>query len=85
MVSLDHFSHELQARMQRATVSGEKFITVNAHDLHTSFGRFTSTKDPMIPCRLAMREAMNVGDVLLVAEDNSAGLTVRYILPRPIS
>jgi hypothetical protein len=29
-----------------------------------------------------MRSEMKAGDVLLVAEDDAAGMTVRYVLPR---
>jgi len=41
-----------------------------------------SPNDQMVSCRLAMRTEMKAGDLLLVAEDNAAGMTVRYVLPR---
>jgi hypothetical protein len=36
----------------------------------------------MPSCCDAMQEEMKPGDTLLVERDNSAGMTVRYLLPR---
>ena len=57
-------------------------ILINARELHSSLGAFPSANDKMVSCRLAMRSEMKAGDVLLVAEDDAAGMTVRYALPR---
>ena len=57
-------------------------ILVNARELHSSLGDFVSSNDQMVSSRLAMRSEMQAGDVLLVAENNLAGMTVRYVLPR---
>ena len=86
MVSSDHFRHELLAQMGRASARGADHILINVRDLHSSLGSFTSPNDDMIACRLAMRSEMSAGDILLVAEQNNAGMTVRYTLPRvPVS
>ena len=78
MVSNDHFRHELLARMGRAAARGAKHILINVHDLHCSMGDFPSINE----CRSAMRAEMTLGDVLILAETNGAGMTVRYGLPR---
>jgi hypothetical protein len=81
-VSLDHYSQELSAQLGRATTRGMSHILINARELHSSLGDFPNANDKMVSCRLAMRTEMKTGDVLLVAEDNAAGMTVRYVLPR---
>jgi hypothetical protein len=60
----------------------EPDILINARELHSSLGAFPSANDKMVSCRLAMRSEMKAGDVLLVAEDDAAAMTVRYALPR---
>jgi hypothetical protein len=82
MVSPDHYSHELSAQLERAATRGMTYILVNARELHSSLGDFVSSNDQMVSSRLAMRSEMQAGDVLLVAENNLAGMTVRYVLPR---
>jgi hypothetical protein len=57
-------------------------ILINARELHSSLGDFPSANEKTVSCRLAMRTEMKAGDVLLVAEDNAAGMAVRYALPR---
>jgi hypothetical protein len=82
MAAADHYSQELSAQLGRAVTRGMKHILVNARELHSSLGDFATAKNQMVSCGLAMRSEMKAGDVLLVAEDNAAGMTVRYILPR---
>jgi hypothetical protein len=82
MVSSDHYSQELSAQLDRASTRGMSHLLINAHELHSSLGGFPGANDKMVSCRLAMRSEMKAGDVLLVAEDNAAGMTVRYVLPR---
>jgi len=82
MASPDHYSQELSAQLGRAATRGMTRFLVNARELHSSLGDFVSPNDQMVSCRLAMRTEMKAGDVLLVAEDNAAGMTVRYALPR---
>ena len=82
---MDHYRDELHAQMSRATKRGAKHILINVRDLQASFGDFTNSTDEMIPCRLAMRAEMVLGDVIIVAESNSAGMTVQYALPRKLN
>jgi hypothetical protein len=82
MALSDHYSQELSAQLGRATTRGMTHILVDARELHSSLGDCVNPHDQMASCRLAMRTEMKAGDVLLVAEDNAAGMTVRYALPR---
>ena len=82
MASSDHYGQELNAQLGRAATRGMTHILVNARELHSSLGDFVSPNDQMVSCRLAMRTEMKAGDLLLVAEDNAADMTVRYVLPR---
>ena len=82
MASADHYSQELSAQLGRAATRGMKHILVQARELHSSLGDFATANNQIVSCRHAMRSEMKAGDVLLVAEDNAAGMTVRYILPR---
>jgi hypothetical protein len=83
MVSPDHYSHELRAQLGRAATRGMTYIVVNARELHSSLGDFASSNDQMVSSRMAIRSEMKAGDVLLVAADNFAGMTMRYVFPRP--
>ena len=82
MASSDHYGQKLNAQFTRAATRGMSHILINARELHSSLGDFPSANDKMVSCRLAMRSEMKAGDVLLVAEDDAAGMTVRYVLPR---
>lgn len=82
MTSSDHYGQELFAQLERATKRGMNHILVNVRELHSSLGGFPLANDNMISCRLAMQREMKTGDVMLVAEDSAAGMTVRYVLPR---
>jgi hypothetical protein len=82
MASSDHYSQELSAQLRRAATRGMSHILVNARELHSSPGEFPIANDKMVSCRLAMRSEMTADDALLVSEDNAAGMTVRYVLPR---
>jgi len=82
LVSCDHYGHELRAQLAQATARGQTHILINVRDLQASFGNLTRSNRETINCRLAMRSEMNLTDVLLVAEDDAAGMTVRYGLPR---
>ena len=79
MVSIDHFRQELIAQMDRATKSGAPDVLINALDLSDSIskGRYQTES-----CCAAMQEEIKSGDVLLIARTHSAGMTVRYRLPR---
>jgi hypothetical protein len=80
----DHFRQELKAQLGRASARGANHVLINVRDLHSSLGDVPNSKDDLMACRLAMRSEMIAGDVLIVAEDNQAGMTVRYALPRQI-
>jgi hypothetical protein len=82
MASSDLYSQELSAQLGRAAARGMSHILINARELHLALGDFPDANDRMVSCRLAMRTEMKAGDVLLVAADNAAGMTVRYVLPR---
>jgi hypothetical protein len=82
MASSDHYGQELNAQFTRAATRGMSHILINARELHSSLGDFPSANDKLVSCRLAMRSEMKAGDVLLVAEDDAAGMSVRYVLPR---
>lgn len=85
MAKTDYYGEELRAQFARATARGMTFILVNARDLQASFGDFTSSNSELVSCRLAMRSEMNSTDVVLVADNTVAGLTVRFALPRVVS
>lgn len=82
MPSSDYYGDELSAQLGRAATRGLSHVLINARDLYSSVGYFASANDKMISCRLAMRIEMMDGDVILVAENHAAGMTVRYVLPR---
>jgi hypothetical protein len=77
----DVYSDELRSQLARAGKQGMKHLLINAREL-LSVGNIPSANDKMISCRLAMRIEMTAGDTLLVAENNAASMTVRYLLPR---
>jgi hypothetical protein len=78
----DVYSDELRSQLARAAKQGMKHLLINARELLSSVGNIPSANDKMISCRLAMRIEMTAGDTLLVAENNAASMTVRYLLPR---
>jgi hypothetical protein len=82
MPSSDHYGQELREQLQRAATRRISHLLVNEHDLHSSLRDLHDSDDKMVSCRLAMRTEMKVGDVILVTESNTAGMTVRYVLPR---
>ena len=82
MVSLEHYSQELNAQFGRAASRGMPHILINARELHSSLGDFPGSNDRLVSCRLVMRNEMKAGDVVVVEEDHLVGMTVRYLLPR---
>jgi hypothetical protein len=82
MVSVDHFRHELQAQMGRATKGGLIDVLINSGELYRSLGGYPGSMHGMPSCCEAMQAEMKAGDVLLVDRSNGAGMTVRYLLPR---
>jgi hypothetical protein len=79
MVSIDHFVHELRMQIGRATVSGATDVLINSLDLCGSIPKGIYAAQS---CCDAMQGEMKPGDVLLIERTHSAGMTVRYLLPR---
>jgi hypothetical protein len=52
-------------------------IPINARELHCPLGDFPGSNDKLILCRLAMRNEMKSGDVMVVEEDHLVGMTGR--------
>ncbi len=65
--------------MGRAFASGEKNVLINSLDLYASIRKGNYAADS---CCNAMQDEMKAGDVLLIDRNHSAGMTVRYCLPR---
>ena len=79
MVSVDHFRQELTVQMDRASTSGAKDVLINSLDLCRSIPNGNYAKES---CCNAMQDEMKAGDLLLIERTHSAGMTVRYLLPR---
>ena len=79
MVSIDHFGQELRAQIGRAATSGATDVLINSLDLCGSIpnGGYAAES-----CCDAMQGEMKAGDILLIERTHSAGMTVRYVLPR---
>ena len=79
MTSINHFRQELTEQMGRASASGAKDVLINSLDLYASIPKGNYAADS---CCNAMQDEMKAGDVLLIDRSHSAGMTVRYCLPR---
>jgi hypothetical protein len=79
MASIDHFRQELIAQMDRATKSGATDVLINCLDLSDSISKGCHLTES---CCEAMQDEMKSGDILHIARTHSAGMTVRYLLPR---
>ena len=77
MVSIDQFGQELRAQIGRAATSGATDVLINSLDLCGSIRNYAAES-----CCDAMQGEMKAGDVLLIERTHSAGMTVRYLLPR---
>jgi len=82
LVSVEYFRHELLAQMSRAAKHGSIDILINSGELCRSLGGYPGSIHGMPACCNAMRNEMNLGDILLVEQASGPGLTVRYQLPR---
>jgi hypothetical protein len=81
MVSTDHYRQELIAQFGRAAHDGRIDILINSGELCRSVrGGYGSNS-----CCDAMQAEFKLGDTLLLDRTNGAGMTVRYLLPRPAS
>jgi hypothetical protein len=74
------FSDELHGQMARATSVGAKFVLINSWELYDDAGGLPGVDRNLPLCRIAMRNDMLPGDVLLV--ESGSGLSIRYLLPR---
>jgi hypothetical protein len=79
MISINHFRQELTEQMGRASASGAKDVLINSLDLCASIPKGNYAADS---CCNAMQDEMKAGDVLLIDRNHTAGMTVRYFLPR---
>ena len=79
MVSIDHFGQEMREQIGRAATSGATDVLINSLDLCGSIPQGNYAAES---CCDAMQDEMKAGDVLLIERTHSAGMTVRYLLPR---
>jgi hypothetical protein len=84
LVSVDHFTDELLAQMNRAAKHGSADIVINSGQFYRSLGGYPGSMHGMPACCEAMRGEMKPGDILLVEQTRGPGMTVRYRLPRPL-
>ena len=80
LVSADHFWQELLSRMKHASENGATDVLINSADLRHSLRGGDFGTDV---CCDVMEAEMKPGDVLVLDRNSGAGLTVRYLLPRP--
>jgi hypothetical protein len=83
MVSIDHFRQGLLKQMERAAKGGLIDVLINSGELYRSLGGYPGSKHGMPFCCDAMQAEMKPGDSLLRDRSSGAGMTVRYLLPRP--
>lgn len=74
----------LEAWMRRAESAGERYLHVQAGELHRAVGGYPGAHHRMPTCCDAMRAAMRPGDVIVHRPPKGRGATyaVRYVLPR---
>jgi hypothetical protein len=83
MVSTDHFRRGLLAQMARAAKGGQIDVLINCGQLYRSLGGYPGSMHGMSFCCEAMQAEMKQGDTMILDRANGAGMTVRYVLPRP--
>ena len=81
MVPTDYIRQELLAQLGRAAAQGCIDILINSGELYRSIAGSSGSGS----CCDAMQEEFKMGDTLLLDQTNGAGMTVRYLLPRPRS
>lgn len=79
MVAFDHFQHELQNQLRRASKRGAKSIIVTASELNLAVG---GSGEFMDNCFEALHTELGPGDEVLIEVENRADLAVRFSLPR---
>jgi hypothetical protein len=83
MVSTDHFRRGLRAQMVRAANGGQIDVLINCGQLYRTLGGYPGSTHGMPFCCEAMQAEMKPGDTTILDRSNGAGMTVRYLLPRP--
>jgi hypothetical protein len=78
MVSFDHFRQELLAQLGRAATGGRIDVLINSVELCRSIRGISDST----ACCDAMQAEFKPGDILVLDRSHSAGMTVRYFLPR---
>jgi 5-methylcytosine-specific restriction protein A len=89
MATIEGFRRELFEQIGRAASQDRPHIEVNAGELHRAVGGYppaSGENHSMPSCCAALRAAMVSGDEIVyeTPSGNSASLTIRYMLPRPI-
>ena len=70
--------------MRRAEKAGERYLHVQAGELHRAVGGYPGSSHRMPTCCDVMRAAMRTGDTTVhePPKGRGAAYTVRYVLPR---
>jgi len=79
MVSADHFAQELRSQLKNAAEQGATTIVITSAKLCRSIPMGNRSTPA---CCEAMQAEVKPGDVVLVEQNSSSGMTVRYRLPR---
>ncbi|MEH2469747.1 hypothetical protein V1281_001006 [Nitrobacteraceae bacterium AZCC 2161] len=79
MASYDHYLHELQTQLRRATKRRANEVIVNSGELNQAMG---SPSGFFENCFEAMDSEIGPGDEVLADRNSGSGMTVRYVLPR---
>jgi hypothetical protein len=79
-----NFDLELDRLFQDAIVHGQKFLDVNAGELHRLVGGYPGINHRMPTCCSRMRKRMDIKDSVLQTplKGNGASLTIRYYFPK---
>lgn len=84
MPSTEDFIDALRAKLREAETRGQRFVDVNAGQLHRSIGGYPGPSHRMPACCGAMYAEQGAADTIIDAplRGKGASLTIRYILPR---
>ncbi len=83
MFSTEHFRRGLRAKMARAAIAGQIDVLISCGELYRSLGGYSGLTHGISFCCEAMQAEMKPGDTLILDRNSGAGMTVRYLLPRP--
>jgi hypothetical protein len=79
MVPVDHFTHELRSQLHSAAAQGATGMVITSSEPCKSVRMGTASMDA---CREAMQQEIKPSDVVVRDKDSTAGMSVRYQLPR---